>query len=590
MVTIAQALEMAGRHHRSGELPQAEQICLQILHVDPRNVEAMHLLGVLAHQAGRSERAAEFLRQALSLDPDCAKAHASLGMVLARQGKLAEAVGCYQQALRKNPNDAQACNNLANAYRNQGRIEEAVASYCEAVRLQSDYAEAHSNLGVTLLQHGRLTEAVPSLREALRLKPDNAEAQSNLGVALLQQRELTEAVAHFQGAVRLRGDIAQFHSNLGMALSEQGKLVEAEACYRQALRLKPDFAGAFSDLGAVLVDQLKLTEAVACYQQALRLNPSYAEVHMNLAYALLLQGDFDRGWAEFEWRWKCRDSPPPSFREPLWNGSRRPGQRILLFAEQGLGDTLHFIRYAPLVQQVGAFLIVQSPRPLFRLLTTCAGIDQLVLEDTDPPPHDIQASLVSLPRIFQTRLATVPAQIPYLSADPELCLRWQERLSGVRGFRVGIAWQGNPNHIHDRHRSVSLLAFEPLAGVPGVRLVSLQKSPGREQLFGQAERLGVLDLADQLGDFADTAALMSNLDLVITVDSAVAHAAGALGIPVWVALSRVPDWRWLIDREDSPWYPSMRLFRQTTRGHWADVFERLTEALARHTARGRENS
>jgi hypothetical protein len=398
-------------------------------------------------------------------------------------------------------------------------------------------------------------------------------------VALLQQKELTEAVARFQGALRLRPDIAQFHSNLGMALSEQGNLAEAEACYRQALRLKPDFAGAFSDLGAVLVDQLKLTEAVACYEEALRLNPGYAEVHMNLAYALLLQGDFDRGWPEFEWRWKCRDSPPPSFREPLWNGSRRPGQRILLFAEQGLGDTLHFIRYAPLVQETGASLIVQCPRPLLRLLATCAGIDRLVFEGTDPPAHDIQASLVSLPRIFQTRLETIPAQIPYLSADPELCARWRERLSGVREFRVGIAWQGNPIHIHDRHRSVPLLAFAPLAGVPGVRLVSLQKSPGREQLSGQGERLGVLDLADHLGDFADTAALMSNLDLVITVDSAVAHAAGALGIPVWVALSRVPDWRWLIEREDSPWYPNMRLFRQTTRGHWAGVFERLTEAL-----------
>ena len=272
------------------------------------------------------------------------------------------------------------------------------------------------------------------------------------------------------------------------------------------------------------------------------------------------------------------------FRQPRWDGSSLQGQTILLFAEQGLGDTLHFIRYAPLVKQTGATVIVQCQGPLLRLLSTCAGIDCLVPEDAEPPGFDVQAPLPSLPGLARTTLASIPAQLPYLSADPELRVRWQEALSGVRDFKVGIAWQGNTGHKRDRQRSVPLLAFLPLARIPDVRLVSLQKGPGREQLYEHPDHLAVLDMADQLGDFADTAALMSNLDLVVTVDTAVAHLAGALGLPVWVALPLCPDWRWLLEREDSPWYPSMRLFRQTTLGDWSGVFDRLTRALRQHVA------
>ncbi len=579
MLTIAQALEMAVQHQRAGRLPQAEQICRHVLQVDTRNVGAMHLLGVLAHQLGRSDLAVEYISQTLRLNPNLAEAHGNLGIALAKQGKLTEAIACYQQALRLKPDHAEAHNNLANAYRTLGRLEEAVASYQRALLLKPEYAEAHSNLGVALLQQGKWSEAVACCQQAVRLRPDHAEAHSNLGVALLQQGKPLAAAVWLQKALRLKPDVAELHGNLGMALAEQGKPAEAEACYRQALRLKPDYAGAYSELGVALADQGRVTEALACYQQALCLKPDYAEVHINLAYACLLRGDFEAAWSEYEWRWKCRDSSPPPFQQPLWDGSSLQGRTILLFAEQGLGDTLHFIRYAPLVKRTGATVIVQCQGRLLRLLGTCAGIDRLVPEGADPPRFDVQAPLLSLPRIFRTTLATIPAKIPYLSADRESRACWQEPLSGVQDFKVGIAWQGSAEHKRDRQRSVPLLAFAPLADVPGVRLVSLQTGPGREQLSDQADRLAVLDLADQLEDFADTAALMSHLDLLITVDTAVAHLAGALGVPVWVALPLVPDWRWLLEREDSPWYPSMRLFRQTSLGDWAGVFERLSEAL-----------
>ena len=468
---------------------------------------------------------------------------------------------------------------MANAFRQQGKLTEAVASYQQALRLKPDTAETHSNLGVALVEQGKLTEAVASYQQALRLKPDYAEAHCNLGMALAEQGKLTEAVASYQQALRLKPHIAEAHNNLGMALVEEGKLTEAVASYQQALRLKPDYAEAHNNLGVALADQGRLTEAVASYQQALRLKVDYADAHVNLAYVWFLGGDFEGGWPEYEWRWKRRDFSPPSCRQPLWDGSSLQDQTILLFAEQGLGDTLHFIRYAPLVQQHGATVIVQCQGPLLRLLATCAGIDRLVLAGTALPRFAVQAPLLSLPRIFRSTLATLPANIPYLCADPDLRAHWQQQLSGVRGFKVGIAWQGNPEHKRDRRRSVPLRAFAPLAGVPGVRLVSLQKGPGREQLPDLADRLDVLDLADRWKDFADTAALMTNLDLVITVDTAVAHLAGALGIPVWVALPLVPDWRWLLEREDSPWYPSMRLFRQRAWGDWEGVFERLTATL-----------
>lgn len=579
MLTIAHALDMAVQHYRAGRLPQAEQFCLQVLRVDPRHVGATHIRGLLAHQVGLSDLAVEHINHALRLNPNYAEAHNSLGMALAKQGKLTEAVVCYQQALHLKPDLAEAHNNLANVFRKQGKLDEAVAGYQRALSLKPNYADAHCNLGVALLEQKKVTEAMACFEKALCLKPDYAEAHSNIGVAQLQQGKVAEAVAWHHRALHLRPDLAESHNNLGMALVEQGKLAEAEACYRQALRLRPGYVGAYNNLGVLLADQGRLAEAVECHHKALHVQPDYAEVHTNLSYAYYLQGDFASGWSEYEWRWKCRDCPPPSLPPPYWDGSSLEDKTILLFAEQGLGDTIQFIRYAPFVKQRGAHVILQCQQPLLRLLTTCNGIDRLVPEGAGPPPSDVRVPLMSLPGIFRTTLANIPAPIPYLSADPELRARWQQPLSGAGGFKVGIAWQGNPGHRRDRQRSASLLAFEPLAKVPEVRLVSLQKGAGREQLPELAERLGVLDLADQLEDLADTAAVLSHLDLVITVDTAVAHLAGALGIPVWVAIPFLPEWRWLLEREDSPWYPSMRLFRQTAWGDWAQLFERLTEAL-----------
>ena len=584
MLKIAQAMQIAVQHHAAGQLPQAEQYCRQVLRVDPGHVGAMHLLGLLAHQVGRSDLAIQHINEVLRLKPNYAEAHNSLGMALAKQGKLTAAATCYQQALRLKPDFAEAHNNLANLFRRDGKLEEAVAGYQRALGLKPNYAEAHHNLGVALLEQKNVGQAVACFERALCLKPDYADAQSSLGVALLQQGKVEQAVAWHHRALQIGPDIAESHNNLGMAPFEQGKLAEAEACYRKALGLKPGYSGAGNNLGVLLADQGRLAEAVACHQEALLAQPDHAEVHTNLAYAYYLQGDFESGWSEYEWRWKCRECAPPAFPPPYWDGSGLDDKTILLFSEQGLGDTIQFIRYASLVKQSGATVIVQCQPSMQRLLASCAGIDQIVPKDADPTGSDVRVPLMSLPRIFRTTLENIPAPIPYLSADSELRSRWQQSLSGIGGFKVGIAWQGNPDHRRDRQRSAPLLTFAPLAKVPGVRLVSLQKGTAREQLRELADCLQVLDLTDEMKDFADTAALLSNLDLVIAVDTAVAHLAGAMGIPVWVAIPFLPEWRWLLKREDSPWYPTMRLFRQSCWGDWAGVFERLTESLRQTVA------
>jgi hypothetical protein len=362
-------------------------------------------------------------------------------------------------------------------------------------------------------------------------------------------------------------------------LKDQGKLDEAVACYRRALDLKPDLVEAHSNLGVAFNDQGICSEAAACYRRALELNPDLAEVHLYQSLLSLLTGDFQRGWAEYQWRWKTKASPPREFAQPLWEGQPLRNGTILLHAEQGLGDTIQFVRYAALVKRRAAAVIVECPRPLLSVLKSCAGVDRLVARGDGLPPFDVRVPLLSLPGVFGTTLENVPATTPYLFADPGLVSRWREELDRQAGFKIGIAWRGSPAHTNDRVRSFPLACFQPLARLPGVHLLSLQKGAGAEELQDQRNQFPVTEAGSRLEDFADTAALMMNLDLVIACDTAVAHLAGALGVAVWVALPLVPDWRWLLDRDDSPWYPTMRLFRQKKLGDWAGVFQRIATAL-----------
>lgn len=620
MSTIAETLATAVRHHQAGRLPQAERLYRQILDRNPIHAEALHLLGVLTCQKGQPAVAVELLGRATVIDPQNSTYHSNLGNALQMQGQLDEAVACYRRALQLKSDWAETHNNLGNALRAQGKLEEAVASYQRALQLQPDYAEAHNNLGVALQEQRKPEETVAAFRRALQLKPDYAgahynlgnfwktqgkldeavasylqavqfqpryaEAYLSLGLALKEQGKLEDAVACYQRAAQLQPDFAETHNNLGNALQAQGRLDEAVAAYRRALQLKSDYAAAYNNLGIALKEQGRREEAVASLQRALQLKPEYADAHKNLGLALLLGGDFERGWAEYEWRWRCQDSPRPEFSQPPWEGAPLANRTILLYAEQGLGDTVQFIRYAELVRQLGGRVVVECQQPLSRLLTSCRGIDQVVERGTVLPEFDVHAPLLSLPGILKTRLANIPAQIPYISGDKALVERWRAELSPASGFKIGIVWRGNPQHKNDRDRSIPLSQFETLANVLEVQFFSLQKGSGAEELTRVAERAPITDVGSRLEDFTDTAAVLMNLDLVIGCDTAVVHLAGAMGIPVWVALPFAPDWRWLLDRTDSPWYPTMRLFRQRRPGDWPGVFEEIRAAVSELLHRG----
>ncbi len=469
---------------------------------------------------------------------------------------------------------------LALRHHQAGDLGSAESLYRQILQAAPGNPAAHFHLGRILIARGRLDEAVACYRESLRLNPASAAAHNNLGDALLRRGRLPEAASVLREAVRLKPDFPEAHCNLGLALATQGRWEEATAFLAEAIRLRPNYAVAHYNLSYAFREWGKFREGLACLDEAIRLKPDYAEAHRDRGMILLLRGDWEPGWREYEWRCRCEACPPPPPLPP-WDGSPFRSRTLLLRAEQGLGDTLQFVRYAPLVKERGGTVILECQAPLTRLLAGLAGADRVVAAGSRTPVvADLYAPLPSLPGLFRTTPATVPARVPYLTTDPILVESWRRELIPFPGFKVGIAWQGNPRFQGDRWRSVPLGEFAPLAAMPGVRLFSLEKEEvGREQIPPLADRFGLTDLASRLADFADTAALMTNLDLVITTDTSVAHLAGALGVPVWMAVRAAADWRWLRDRRDSPWYPTMRLFRQETEGDWPDVFARIAVAL-----------
>ncbi len=472
-----------------------------------------------------------------------------------QSGDIAAAENVYRQVLQQAPNDANAWCFLGIACHDQSRYAEAMHAYETAIRIQPNFPVALNNSANTLKQMGRFDEAIARCQEALRYKPDYSTAYNNLGVTLVAM----------------------------------GRLEEASRTFEKALQLMPNDVVARTNLGAALVRLGRYDEGTDRSREALRINPTYAEAHKNQAIVWLLLGDFERGWPEYEWRWKCPGSQLPSYAHPLWDGSSLYGKTILLFSEQGLGDTIQFVRYAAVLRQQGARTAVACPKPLMQLLKSCPGIDELLEQNSETTSYDVAAPLLSVPGLLQTRRETIPASVPYLSADAGLVRHWGERLQAIPGFRVGVAWQGSAKYHADRERSFPLNALAPVAAVPGVRLISLQKGFGAEQIGSLRNEFEVIDLGDNLdtssGPFMDTAAIIANLDLVITADTSIGHLAGAMAKPVWLALSLSPDWRWLLNCDDSPWYPTVRLFRQRTLGKWSDVFERMAAELRGRTER-----
>ncbi len=579
----ADKFAQAVQRQSNGDLGQAASLYLQVIAENPSHLAAHYNLAMIYKQRGELDKAAESLHQALLIDPTSGAVHFGLGNILVRQDRIDEAVHSFRQAIVWQPGHVEAHNNLGILLKDQGQLSEAAACFCRALELEPSHVAAHNNLGLVLLALGRREEAATSFRSALAANPQSADAHINLANTLAELGRLTEAAACYREAIARSPSNVDAWSNLGNVLREQGTAEEAIECYRQAVRIFPGAPGPHHNLSLVLKELGRLAEARQHNEQALRLDPAHRAALLQRSWLRLIEGDFAGGWEDYEHRFGPPNGEPRrEFAEPLWDGADLAGKTILVYAEQGFGDTFHFARYLRLLKEEWHAEVVFLCQPALLPFCTCALSDVAKVVAAPPLPRfDVQVPLLSLPRLLHTSLETIHASVPYLAADPARIETWKRELSPLQGLRIGIAWQGNPKHPGDKRRSFSLAHFQSLADLAGINLISLQKGPGTEQV--QSAPFRVLDLSDRLdrdGAFVDTAAIMMNLDLVITVDSAFAHLAGGLGVPVWVALSFAAEWRWLLGRSDNPWYPTMRLFRQPKLGAWTDVFEKMADALA----------
>ena len=550
-------LSVGLQHHEAGRLAEAESAYRRVLAADSQNVDALHFLGVIAYQRGEHAQAEELISRALLRNTSNAPAHNNLGNALDAQGRLDEAMDCYQRALDLQPGYADALFNLGAALRAKGELESAVACYRKALSVAPDASMAHSTLGSALAQQGKLGEAADCLRRAIALNPRNAQAHSNLGNVLRHQDRLDEAVDSLRTALALRPDLAEAHGNLALTLVALGRPRQAEENFLRALELRPESA----------------------------------ELKFGLSLLRLLLGDYASGLALYERRLD-KDALPQATYAALqariaqlqgaarWQGEDGAGRVLLVWTDQGLGDTLMMMRYFPLLKGRGfRRLVVHCEDAVLRIVKSIPGVDEVVSR-REPTPigrFDCHCPLTSLPLAFKTRVETIPGGVPYFAVPQELQRKWSARLAGVARPRVGLVWAGRKDYPKDALRSIRLEQLAPLFAISGINFVNLQKGDEARQI-GQSG-LKLIDRMDECGDLMETAALMQALDLIVAVDTAVMHLAGALGKPVWLVNRFETEWRWMLEREDSPWYPTMRIFRQHRPNDWSQVMAQVAAAL-----------
>jgi len=574
-------------------------------------------------ERGRTEEALDRCRRLLARHPGHVELLFILGGLYQAINRIAAAATCYQKVFDLDPKRFEACYNLGLLLQTQGRLDDAEAWYRRCISLAPDLAAAHNNLGTVLMEAGRLQSAIESFDRAIQTAPDQADACTNKGRCLMKLEAYPEAAASFQAAAAINPASGSAWRNLGLAYQKIDRRHRARDCLKKAMRLDPDNCEIYFDLGNVsldegdmdaviawyrqgvahgppdadrlnnmgrlLLEQGRFGEALNCFREATDCDPENAGAHFNKSLMLLLTGDFAEGWHEYEWRLRKSDwrrGYPWRLDKPRWQGEDFKGRTLLIHCEQGLGDSLQFARYLPLVKARGGRIVFEVPPVLMRLFQRFPGVDRLCKLSADGPPQlpfDIYSPLLSLPGILGTTPDTIPCDVPYLFADQSAsarCRRWLCEAS----CRVGFIWAGSKGHVSDKHRSCRLSQFLPLAQIDGLQLISLQPEQSAEDIRHIDTEGNVIHMGDRIADFADTAALVDCLDLVITVDTAAAHLAGAMGKPVWVLLPFAPDWRWQIDRSDSPWYPTMRLFRQRAPGDWQGVFTHVADALKQFIA------
>ena len=565
----------------AGRLDEAEMALRSTLTRDSTHAEAVHHLGIVALKRGKAAEARALIERAVALDDTLDVAWANLGVAQRESGDLAAAAASYGRALKLNPDQSGAHYNLGNIYAARGDDDQAIACFRRAVALAPRHANTINNLGLALQRRGQLDEAIELLKRAAEIDPRGTDALANLALALNARKMASDALAVSRKAVAERPGSALAHRVHSMILKGEGELDAAVSELRHALALEPQSAEAYNLLGNALKGLGRPRDAIAAFDRALAIEPNRADARVNRATVLLALGDFIEGWSEYEWRWRALGIARRAFAQPEWDGKPLGGKTILVHAEQGIGDTIQFARYLPLVAKAGGRVVAEVQSELVELVRGIDGVAEVVAAGHALPDFAVQAPMLSLPRLMGTTIGTIPSDMPYLHPTQGAGTGLPD-LAHAPGLKVGLAWAGNASHANDRWRSMALGALAPILAVPGVTFVSLQKGEAAKQL--DRADVGILDAGPALGTFADTAALIDDLDLVIAVDTAVAHCAGALGRPVWVLLPVAPDWRWLLNTPRSPWYPTMRLYRQDKLGDWAAAVAQVAEDLAREVA------
>jgi tetratricopeptide (TPR) repeat protein len=508
------------------------------------NINEALQLALRKHQAGDLSLAATIYTEIIEFQPDNLNALLMLGITYVKLCNYDAAINYFKEAIKINPSFTEAYYNLGNALRDKKQFDDALACYQKVLQLNPSHADAYVNLGIINRIKGIFSEEIICYQKAIEINPNSIEAYYNLGNALLDNEQFNDAAA----------------------------------CYQNVIQINPNIIQAYMYLGLIFRITAHLNEALTCYQKVIQLNPDYAEAHWQMANILLLMEDFKNGWKEYEWLWKTEDfkNRKRSFSQPPWQGQDIKGLTILLYAEYGFGDTIQFIRYAPLVAKLGATIIVECQKELASLLKSAEGIQNVISHGEPLPDFDIHCSLMRLPIIFDTSLKNIPANIPYITANPILVEKWRNRIQHDDSrLKIGLVWAG----ISMPRKYCSLEAFAPFGQLKDVTFYSLQKGKNKDQIKNPPKGMKLIDYTDEFCDFSDTAAFIENLDLVISIDTSVAHLAGAMGKPVWTLIHFVPDWRWFLNREDSPWYPTMRLFRQSALEDWESVISNILYKL-----------
>lgn len=612
-ITIAQALQYVAQFLGAGQFTDAQKLLSQVLQQEPNNHEALNLLawlanaqgnpafseqclrramelqpnhpvylhnlGALLNGRGLADEAIDLFNRAAALDPNYADPLVKLGLVAEARNDLPRAMELYRRAIALAPVHAEAYCNLGDVLVKTGALAESLDAYGRALSINPRLAEAHANRATALDKLGREDDAFADLVRAVQINPNMAPALAALAQMHARRKEFEQAIAMFRRAIAIDPSNSHFYGGLGIVQIRLGQYEQAVENCRKAIQLLPTFVDPYVNMGLALTDLGEHDQALKAYEKALELDPGCAGTHSNRALIHLRNADFERGLADYEHRWRLPEfeKMAQEYTAPRWSGESLDGKTLLIWHEQGFGDSIHFIRYARILARRGATVIAQVQPQLLSLFKSVEGISRLITRDDPIPQTDYHIPMLGLPGVMKTRSDTIPGEVPYIVPDPALVEQWRERVAPHTGFRIGITWSGNPLLRLNHERSILLSHYAPIGRVPGVQIFSLQVGVETEQL--SKAPFPIVDLTSHIRDFSDTAAFLANLDLVIAVDTAVLHLAGAMARPTWALIQKWPDWRWQLDREDSPWYPTVRLFRQPKLRDWPSVFERIAREL-----------